>query len=178
MTYEELVEKVTKYYEGASAKRVDEHVAIQVNVEGEAEGAFYIEIANNFIDVQPFEYFDRDVMVVTTAEVLSNIADGKLSVNDAYADGKLRAVAGDAAKVLALTAIEVKKAKKTAAKKTTAKTATKTTDKKTTTKAAAKKAEAEAAVAAKKAAAANTAPANAAPAASTVSAAPASAGTN
>ena len=141
MTYEELVEKVTKYYEGASAKRVDEHVAIQVNVEGEAEGAFYIEIANNFIDVQPFEYFDRDVMVVTTAEVLSNIADGKLSVNDAYADGKLRAVAGDAAKVLALTAIEVKKAKKTAAKKTTAKTATKTTDKKTTTKAAAKKAE-------------------------------------
>ena len=134
MTYEELVEKVTKYYEGASAKRVDEHVAIQVNVEGEAEGAFYIEIANNFIDVQPFEYFDRDVMVVTTAEVLSNIADGKLSVNDAYADGKLRAVAGDAAKVLALTAIEVKKAKKTAAKKTTAKTATKTTAKKTTAK--------------------------------------------
>ena len=45
MTYEELVLRVRDVYENADAREVFEHIAVQVNVEGEAAGAFYLEVA-------------------------------------------------------------------------------------------------------------------------------------
>lgn len=43
MTYEELVQNIRDIYTNADAGNVKEHVAIQCNIEGEAEGALYIE---------------------------------------------------------------------------------------------------------------------------------------
>ncbi len=154
MTYEQLVEKVKGTYESADAKKINEHVAIQFNIEGEAEGAFYLEIADSKIKVEPYEYYDRDVVVITTAAVLTDIADGKLTVEQASNAGNLR-TEGNTGKAFLLDQVTVK-AKKAVAKKTTAKKdepkvetkaaakkATKATEKKAeakTTKAAAKKA--------------------------------------
>ena len=61
MTYEELVELVQKNARIGGDPGVSGHVAIQVNVEGEAEGAFYVEFSNGKITIMPYEYYDRDM---------------------------------------------------------------------------------------------------------------------
>ncbi|MBO5337238.1 MAG: SCP2 sterol-binding domain-containing protein [Lachnospiraceae bacterium] len=90
MTYEELVENVRKATKCAKVSRAVGHVAFQFNVEGEAEGAFYLEIADGRVNVEPYEYFDRDVIIVTTAEVIMQMAEGKLQPRAAYTNGQLR----------------------------------------------------------------------------------------
>lgn len=89
MTYEELVENVRKATKNAKVSRALGHVAFQFNVEGEAEGAFYLEIADGRVNVEPYEYFDRDVIIVTTAEVIMQMAEGKLQPRAAYTNGQL-----------------------------------------------------------------------------------------
>ena len=141
MTYEQLVEKVKGTYESADAKKINEHVAIQFNIEGEAEGAFYLEIADSKIKVGPYEYYDRDVVVITTAAVLTDIADGKLTVEQASNAGNLR-TEGNTGKAFLLDQVTVK-AKKAVAKKTTAKKDEPKAAAKKATKATEKKAEAK-----------------------------------
>ncbi len=149
MTYEELVKEVKKNYGALDASGIKEHVAVQFNIEGEAEGAFYVEISDSNVDVEPFEYFDRDAVVTTSADVALSLSSKKLALKDAYNDETAK-VWGDLDKILyafeqlSVKAEEPKKAdapkkaaaKKPAAKKTTAKktTTTKKSTKKTTEK--------------------------------------------
>ena len=46
MTYQELVSKLKDTYQEKDASKISEHLAIQFNIQGEAEGALYLEIAN------------------------------------------------------------------------------------------------------------------------------------
>lgn len=114
MTYQELVDKAKDIYQNMDAGNVKEHVAIQFNIEGEAAGAFYLEISEGKVVVEPYEYYDRDVLVTTTAAVLTEIAEGKLDIVVAYTTGKLKAE-GDLGKALLLKQL-TKKAKKEAKK--------------------------------------------------------------
>lgn len=98
MTYEEIVDKVRDDFENADARSIYEHVALQVNIEGEAEGIFYIEIANREISVEPYDYYDKDGLVVTTAQTVSDIIDGLIPSREAYAKGLLE-IKGDMDKV-------------------------------------------------------------------------------
>lgn len=123
MTYEELVKKAKETYGTADASKITEHVAIQFNVTGEAEGAFYLEIADGKVNVEPYEYYDRDVIVTTDAETLIKMAEGKLGMEAAYLTGKIKAD-GNLTKGLLLKELV---AKKPAAKKTVKKAATKDT---------------------------------------------------
>lgn len=91
MTYEELVQKARDSYGAADASKVAEHVAIQFNITGEAAGIFYLEIKDGKVDIQPYEYYDRDVIVTTTAKTLISITQGKLALEAAYFTGKLKA---------------------------------------------------------------------------------------
>lgn len=155
MTYEEIVKKIQKTYAKADASSITEHVAIQFNVRGEGEGAFYLEIADGKIDIQPYEYYDRDAIITIDADTLMDVISGKLEMEEAFNAGRLY-VDGDAGKALLLKQIAVKKpaaVKAPSEKKATAK------------KAPAKKAPAE-----KKAPAAKKAPAKKAPAAKKTSA--------
>ena len=141
MTYEELVKEVKKNYGALDASNIKEHVAVQFNIEGEAEGAFYVEIADSNIDVEPFEYYDRDAVVTTSADVALSLSLKKVDLKDAYNDETAK-VWGDLDKILyAFEQLKVKEEapKKAAATKTTAKKTTtkKSTAKKTTTKKAA-----------------------------------------
>ncbi|MCR5770207.1 MAG: SCP-2 sterol transfer family protein [Butyrivibrio sp.] len=155
MTYEELVKEVKKNYGALDASGIKEHVAVQFNIEGEAEGAFYVEISDSTVDVEPFEYFDRDAVVTTSADVALKLSSKKISLKDAY-DDETAKVWGDLDKILyaydqlSSKASEPKKAaatKKPAAKKTAAKkpAAKKTTAKKPAAKKTAAKKTAEAA---------------------------------
>jgi len=117
MTYEELVAKAKETYGKADASKITEHVAIQFNVTGEAEGAFYLEIADGKVNVEPYEYYDRDVIVTTDAETLIKMAECKLGMEAAYLTGKIKAD-GNLTKGLLLKELVAKKApKKAAAKK-------------------------------------------------------------
>lgn len=108
MTYEEVVEKAKAVYAGADAGNVKEHVAIQFNVTGEGEGAFYLEISDGNIDIQPYEYYDRDVLVTASAETLLKITEGSLGLEKAYLTGKIKAE-GNLTKALLLKEVKLKK---------------------------------------------------------------------
>ena len=101
MTYEELVEQVRSIAAKADTSKIKDHVAFQFNIEGEAEGAFYLELGDGKADVQPYEYYDRDVLVTCTAENLLKIVKGKLDPVLAFTTKKIR-VDGDLGKALML----------------------------------------------------------------------------
>lgn len=117
MTYEELVEQVKEAYTGADASKVNEHLAIQFNVKGEAEGSFYLEVADGKVDVQPYEYYDRDAIVTTKASVLQDIAAGKQDVVMAFMTGKIK-VEGNVGKAALLKDIPIKNPAKPEKKET------------------------------------------------------------
>ncbi|WP_026509647.1 MULTISPECIES: SCP2 sterol-binding domain-containing protein [unclassified Butyrivibrio] len=145
MTYEEVVAKVKEALKDADVSNVKEHAAYQFNITGEGEGAFYVEIADGKINVEPYEYFDRDILVYTSAADLLDILEGKTDFVSANLAGKINAegdlakaellkVAGKKAEAKVETKEEPAKkpaapkkaaTKKTVAKKTTAKKATK-----------------------------------------------------
>lgn len=152
MTYEEIVAYTKKVVAAADLKAYKGHLAAQINITGEGEGAFYIELNDGTAAVEPYEYFDRDVILQSTVSVFTDILDGKKYPQEALDNNEL-AVIGDAEKALEL--VEILK-KKPAAKKAEAKPAAKKAPaKKAEAKPAAKKAEpvkkAEAKPAAKKA---------------------------
>lgn len=116
MTYEELVANIQKTYAKADAKDIPEHVAIQVNVTGEGEGAFYIEVADGQVHVEPYEYYDRDAIIQTSAENILDVVLKKGSVAAMVAEGQA-SISGNMDKMLLLDQIKLKPARKTAAKK-------------------------------------------------------------
>jgi len=133
MTYEEIVGFVQKKAAKADVKALDP-VAIQVDIIGEGEGAFYVAINDGKIQVEPYEYFDHDAKLVTSAEDLKAILEGKEDASDALNSGKIR-IEGDQSKIAVFA--------KLAAKKEAAKPAEKKAEpKKAAAKPAAKKAEA------------------------------------
>ena len=119
MTYHELVKKVQTALAKADASKIQDHIAVQVNVTGEAEGAFYMEISGGVLYVAPFDYNDRDALLTADGADILNVAQGKISLEAAIAEGKV-AHEGNYDKVLALgSTIPEKKAapKKAAAEK-------------------------------------------------------------
>ena len=101
MTYHELVKKVQTALAKADASKIQEHIAVQVNVTGEAEGAFYMEISGGVLYVAPFDYNDRDALLTADGADILNVAQGKISLEAAIAEGKV-AHEGNYDKVLAL----------------------------------------------------------------------------
>ena len=101
MTYEELVKKLKSNFEGMDAGKIKEHLAIQFNVAGEAEGALYMEIRDGKVMIEPYEYYDRDAMFTATGEIFINIAEGKLDPVMAFTMQKLK-VEGNIEKALKL----------------------------------------------------------------------------
>lgn len=101
MTYEELVTTIKEAAAKADASEIRDHIAFQFNVEGEAAGAFYLEITGGEIKVEPYEYYDRDVLVTASAENIIKIMNGKLDPVLAFTLHKIR-VEGDLGKALVL----------------------------------------------------------------------------
>lgn len=91
MTYEELVEKVREGTKNTRVSKTVGHVAFQFNVEGEGEGAFYVEVSGGKINVEPYEYYDRDLIIVATADVIVQMLDGELAPMAALTNQQLKA---------------------------------------------------------------------------------------
>ena len=121
MTYEEIFTQAKDAFTGGDITGYKGDFAIQVNITGEGEGAFYIAFKDTALDVAPYEYYDRDAILIASAEDFIKIADGSLNAVAAFTTGRLK-VEGSIDKALELQKmIEVmgkngKKADKTAKK--------------------------------------------------------------
>ena len=101
MTYAELFSKVKRMLVDADVSHVQEHLAYQFNITGEGEGIFYAEVKDGKLYVEPYEYFDRDVIFTCSADTLLKIMAGKKDPVLAFTLGQLK-VEGDIDKALKL----------------------------------------------------------------------------
>jgi len=153
MTYADFFYEIKGRFMGADVSDIHEHLAFQFNIEdAEAGGAFYVEVKEGQLFVEPYEYYDRDAMFICAPDVLLKIAEGGTDPVAAFTEGKLR-VEGNIEKALRLKEIiELKRGsaeknivQKAADKvmKTVVKTAAKTASKKNAEKESAEKESAE-----------------------------------
>jgi putative sterol carrier protein len=91
MTYEEIVKEAQKLVAKADASGISDHLAVQYNVTGEGEGAFYMEVKDGKVEVQPYDYNDRDILVTADAQTILDMMSGKLDVVAAYLTHKISA---------------------------------------------------------------------------------------
>ncbi|MDE6087054.1 MAG: SCP2 sterol-binding domain-containing protein, partial [Oscillospiraceae bacterium] len=86
MTYQELVKKVQTALVKADASGITEHIAVQVNVTGDAAGAFYVEVKDGVLYVEPYDYNDRDCLLTGDSKEILAIAQGKTNLKEAIMD--------------------------------------------------------------------------------------------
>ena len=126
MTYEAIVEFMKKNVKKSKTASVKNHVAVEFDIYGEGEGAFYVEISAGVPSVEPYEYYDRDAKVLISGDELEKLVKGEKTAAESMEDGILM-LEGDSAAANALFAIFEKKAeKKPAAAKKASSTAKKT----------------------------------------------------
>lgn len=102
MTYEQVVSKVKEKFADADASKIDGVVALQINLEGKnTNGIFYIEVKDHSVNVEPYDYHDRNALVTVNPTNLLKLLDGKLDPVEAYNKGKVQ-IDGDAGAVLAV----------------------------------------------------------------------------
>lgn len=90
MTYEEVFAKAKELFMRNDVSGVQEHLAYQFNITGEGEGAFYAEVKDGKLYVEPYEYYDRDATFICSADTLLKLAAGKIDPVLAFTIGKLR----------------------------------------------------------------------------------------
>ena len=111
MTYADFFYEIKGKFMGVDVSDIKEHYAFQFNIEDEeAGGAFYVEVKNGELFVEPYEYYDRDAMFICSPEVLTKIAECEMDPVWAFTTQKLR-VEGNIDKALKLNEILQKKKK-------------------------------------------------------------------
>lgn len=85
----------------ADVSDIQEHLAYQFNITGEASGIFYVEVKDGKLYVEPYEYYDRDAMFTASAKTFMKIIEGKLDPVVAFTLQKLK-VEGNFDKALRL----------------------------------------------------------------------------
>ncbi len=94
MIYEDIVKKAVQAAKKVNKEAIEEHLAVEFDIEGEGEGAFYVELEKGKVDIQPYEYYDCDCRIRGGADVIMDLIAGKLDATVAYLQGKFR-VEGD-----------------------------------------------------------------------------------
>ncbi len=101
MTYQEIFNTAKERLMKSGVSGFDNFLAVQVDIIGEGEGAFYIELKDGKLSVEPYEYYDHHVKLIATGDDFLKIADGSMNAVMAYTIGKLR-IEGDLGKALEL----------------------------------------------------------------------------
>ena len=84
MTYDEVFTKFKDMFKDADVSKVKEHLAYQFNITGEGAGAFYAEVKDGKLSIEPYEYFDRDALFICSADNLFKIISGELDPVKAF----------------------------------------------------------------------------------------------
>ena len=59
MTFQEMFSQVQSHLAGADVSNIQDHLAYQFHIIGEAEGVFYAEVKDGQLHVEPYSYDDR-----------------------------------------------------------------------------------------------------------------------
>lgn len=98
MTMEELILKLRDI-----AKNINipdsRFLAVQLNIKDRDPGVFYVEVKDQKINIEPYEYIDRNCAITIKMNDLLKLLDGKLDAVVAFTLGKLK-VDGDVGKAL------------------------------------------------------------------------------
>lgn len=95
MTYESIVETTRNKFAGVDVSSVQGTMAFQINIEGKAvNGIFYIEIKDGQVNVEPYEYYDRNAIIHMNGTNWVKLISNKLDPVLAFTTGKLK-VDGD-----------------------------------------------------------------------------------
>ena len=99
MDFWQIFNEVKETFMKADVSDYQGHLALQVNMTGEGEGRFYAELNNGVLKVEPYEYYDRDVMFTINSKDFLKLVHGQLDPVFAFTIGKLK-VEGDLGKAL------------------------------------------------------------------------------
>lgn len=98
MTYNEIVDMVRDRLKDVDTSNSG-FLAIQVNITEEGAGAFYVEIKDGKLSVEPYEYYDRQALITMKSKNFIKLLEGKLDPVAAFTLGKLK-IDGSIEKVL------------------------------------------------------------------------------
>ncbi len=101
MTYEEIFAKAKELIMQCKAETVEGNLAAQINVEGEGEGIFYIEVKEGVLSVEPYDYIDNDMVITVAADKVAKFAGARIDLIKANERGDLK-IEGDMDKAEAL----------------------------------------------------------------------------
>lgn len=90
MTFQEIFEEVRNEIYANDLSGLEGHLAVQVNIVGEGSGAFYIELLEGKVYVEPYEYYDRDCIFIVSGDDFLKICRGELNPVWAFTTGKLK----------------------------------------------------------------------------------------
>ena len=101
MTFQEYFLKVKEDFGGTDVSHIGEKLAFEFHVTGEEQGTFYVEVKNGKLNIEPYNYYDRDASFTASAKVFNDIMTGKTDPIMAFTLKKLK-VEGDLGKALRL----------------------------------------------------------------------------
>lgn len=90
MTFEEIFSESKKEIMKHDVSAIPGHLAVEIDIIGEGSGAFYIELLDGKLYVEPYEYYDRDCKFIVSAKNFLKLADGSLNPVAAFTLGKLK----------------------------------------------------------------------------------------
>lgn len=83
----EIISIIKEKLKGRNFSELTDKFAAEFQVEN--AGTFYVEIKDGKINIEPYEYNDRDVLIQTSADNLKAIVDGKLGIEKALLTRKV-----------------------------------------------------------------------------------------
>ena len=98
MKFETVLSKVRKMAEIADVSGVD-FLAVQINLTDCDPGVFYVEVKDHKVNVEPYDYHDRNCAITMKSDDFNKLICGKLDPIAAFTIGKLK-VDGDVGKAL------------------------------------------------------------------------------
>ena len=98
MKFETVLSKVRKMAETADVSGVD-FLAVQINLTDCDPGVFYVEVKDHKVNVEPYDYHDRNCAITMKSDDFNKLISGKLDPIAAFTIGKLK-VDGDVGKAL------------------------------------------------------------------------------
>lgn len=91
ITVADIAEKLAKKLDAKKAAAIDGKAAVDIKLYGAFEAHMYIEVKDGKLNVAPYDYIERDIEAAISVENALAIIDGKLTIADALADGRLYA---------------------------------------------------------------------------------------